>query len=226
MKSEETLPIQKNNEKISVWIVDDNKNFCIVLAANLNKSASVECQQYYLSCKEAIRELEVSISPPSVILLDIKMPVLNGLDAINPVRELSPGTYIIMLTSYDLDENIRTAMKRGASGYLLKSSSPEDIIRAIESVLKGGYPLDPLITKKMMVSFVGWEDNENKYHLSPRERDVIRLIINRGLNNEEIAKELFISRYTVETHLKNIFHKLGINNRQKLMAKALKDRLV
>jgi DNA-binding NarL/FixJ family response regulator len=212
-------------EKISVWIIDDNRNFCLVLAANLNKSSTVICQRYYHSCKAVINDLETESSPPSVILLDIKMPAMNGLDAITPLRKLSPATNIIMLTSYDLDENIRTAMKRGASGYLLKTSSPDDIVRAIESVQVGGLPLDPLITRKMMESFVGWDDEENIYNLSPREKEVLKLVT-EGLNNMEISQKLFISRFTVETHVKNIFHKLDIHDRQKLVVKALKNRIV
>jgi DNA-binding NarL/FixJ family response regulator len=216
---------QKHPDKIPIWIVDDNKNFCLVLAANLNKSTTVECQRYYHSGKSVIKDLETESFPPSVILLDIKMPVMNGLDAIAPIRKLSPATNIIMLTSYDLDENIRAAMKRGASGYLLKSSSPDDIVRAIESVQVGGVPLDPLITRKMMESFVGWEDEENLYNLSPREKEVLKLVT-QGLNNMEISQKLYISRFTVETHVKNIFHKLDIHDRQKLVVKALKSRIV
>jgi len=219
------LQEQENPEKIQVWIIDDNKNFCLVLAANLNKSSTVACQKYYHSCKAVINDLETESSPPSVILLDIKMSAMNGLDAIAPIRKLSPATNIIMLTSYDLDENIRTAMKRGASGYLLKSSSPDDIVRAIESVQVGGMPLDPLITRKMMESFVGWDDEENIYNLSPREKEVLKLVT-QGLNNMEISQKLYISRFTVETHVKNIFHKLDIHDRQKLVVKALKNRIV
>ncbi len=219
------LQEQGNPEKIQVWIIDDNKNFCLVLAANLNKSSTVACQRYYHSCKAAINDLETESSPPGVILLDIKMSAMNGLDAIAPIRKLSPATNIIMLTSYDLDENIRTAMKRGASGYLLKSSSPDDIVRAIESVQVGGLPLDPLITRKMMEPFVGWDDEENIYNISPREKEVLKLVT-QGLNNMEISQKLFISHFTVETHVKNIFHKLGIHDRQKLVIKALKNRIV
>ena len=216
---------QNNQDKISTWIVDDNKNFCLVLAANLNKSKTVDCQRYYQSCKTLLRDFETEVSPPSVILLDIKMPVMNGLDAIIPIKRFSPASNIIMLTSYDLDENIRLAMKRGASGYLLKTASPDEIVRAIESVQQGGLPLDPTITKKMMAAYVGWEDEENAYNLSRRERDVLKLVT-QGMNNVEIAQKLCISRFTVETHLRNIFHKLDIHSRQKLLVKAIKDRIV
>ena len=212
-------------DRISVWIVDDNRNFCLVLAANLNKRPTVDCQKYYHSCKQLLKDLETESSPPSVVLMDIKMPAMNGLDAIVPLKTLSPGTSIIMLTSYDLDENIRLAMKRGASGYLLKSSSPEEIVRAIESAVEGGMPLDASIAKKMMASYVGWDQPENSYNLSPREKEVVKLVL-EGLNNAEVAERLYISRYTVQTHMKNIFQKLDIHNRQKLLAKLHKDRIV
>jgi DNA-binding NarL/FixJ family response regulator len=116
-------------------------------------------------------------------------------------------------------------MKRGASGYLLKSSSPDEIVRAIESVQQGGLPLDSEITKKMMAAYVDGEDPENAYDLSAREKDVLKLV-SQGMNNVEIAQTLFISRFTVETHLRNIFHKLDIHSRQKLIVKALKDRII
>ena len=216
---------EQNQDKISTWIVDDNKNFCLVLAANLNKSKTVDCQRFYHSCKSLLSDLETDGSPPSVILLDIKMPAMNGLDAIIPIKRLSPGSNIIMLTSYDLDENIRLAMKRGASCYLLKTASPDEIERAIESVQQGGVPLDPAITKKVMAAYIGWDDPENAYNLSAREKDVLKLVT-QGMNNVEIAQKLFISRFTFETHLRNIFYKLDIHSRQKLVVKAIKDRIV
>ncbi len=214
-----------HQDKISTWIVDDNKNFCLVLAANLNKSTTVDCQRFYLSSKTLLREFAEEASPPSVILLDIKMPAMNGLDAIVPIKEISPATHILMLTSYDLDDNIRTAMKRGASGYLLKTASPDEIVRAIESVQQGGVPLDSSITKKIMAAYVGWEDTQNTQDLSPREKDVLKLVT-EGMNNTEIAHKLCISRYTVETHLRNIFHKLDIHSRQKLVVKAIQNRII
>jgi DNA-binding NarL/FixJ family response regulator len=211
--------------KIPVWIIDDNKSFCVILAAYLNKSQSVDCQKYFNAGKTALKALQLSDSPPSVILLDIKMPQMSGLEAIGPIKKVSPATNIIMLTSHDLDENIRVAMKRGASGYLLKSSTPEEVIAAIEIAEKGGLPLDPQITKRMLSEFIGRENNEKAELISPREKEVIKLII-EGLSNSEIARNLFLSTYTVATHVKNIFFKLDIHNRQNLVAIAIKNRIV
>jgi len=126
---------QINPEKIRVWIIDDNKNFCVVLAANLNKTETIECRNCYQSCKVALRDLARMDSPPSVILLDVRMPDMNGLDAIIPIKEISPATNIIMLTSDDSSDNIQTALKRGASRYVVKYSSSAIIVREIEAVL-------------------------------------------------------------------------------------------
>ncbi|MBM4162217.1 MAG: response regulator transcription factor [Ignavibacteria bacterium] len=212
------------NNRIPVWVIDDNKGFCLILSEALNQSEAVECQKRFHSCKSAIQALTTGDSPPTVILLDIKMPRMSGLDAITTIKTISPSTQIIMLTSYDLDENIRTAMNRGAAGYLLKSSTPADIISAIEKVQKGGSPLDPMITKRIMGAFLG-QTEENRYHLTRREKDILQCIAG-GLTTLEVARKLKLSYYTVDTHLKNIFQKLEVHNRLGLVTKAHKERLV
>jgi DNA-binding NarL/FixJ family response regulator len=128
-------------DKIPVWIIDDNKNFCLVLTANLNKTETIECRKCYQSCKAAMRDLASVDSPPTVILMDVRMPDMNGLDAIIPIKEISPATSIIMLTSVDCDDDIQTALTRGASGYLLKYSSSATIVGEIETVLQRSAPL-------------------------------------------------------------------------------------
>jgi DNA-binding NarL/FixJ family response regulator len=152
------------------------------------------------------------------------MPRMSGLDAITSIRKITPATHIIMLTSYDLDMNIRTAMNRGASGYLLKSSTPADIINAIEKVQIGGSPLDAMITQRVMKAFLG-ENDEDPYQLTKREKDILRFVAG-GLTTLELAHKLNLSYYTVDTHLKNIFQKLNVHNRHGLVTKANKERLI
>lgn len=212
-------------KNISVWIVDDNKSFCVVLSEALNRSNSISCEKYFHSSQSAIEFLETCNHPPQVIMLDIKMPGIKGVDAIALLKRIAPSTNIIMLTSYDLDTDIRTSLKRGAGGYLLKSSHPLDIIRAIETVQKGGTPIDPMIAQRMTNAYIAEKSESYSYNLSTREREVLRCIT-QGLNSSEAAQRLSITYNTVETHIKNIFHKLNVCNRHAMVAKAIKERLV
>ncbi len=214
------------NEKcrIPVWIIDDNKGFCFILSEALNLSGTIECQKRFHSCKSALQALSTEDSPPSVILLDIKMPKMSGLDAITSIKGISSATQVIMLTSYDLDENIRTAMNRGATGYLLKSSTPIEIINAIEKVQKGGSPIDPMITKRVMEAFLG-QTEQNRYELTSREKDILQCLAS-DLTVQEVASKLNLSYFTVDTHIKNIYQKLDVHNRYGLVTKASKERLI
>lgn len=215
---------QDASDRIPVWIVDDNPGFCLILSEALNQSNTVVCQKFFHTCRTALQALSEADSPPSVILLDIKMPRVSGLDAITSIREITPATHIIMLTSFDLDKNIRTAMNRGASGYLLKSSRPADIVNAIEKVQSGGSPLDAMVTQRVMKAFLG-ENDEDPYQLTKREKDILRSVAG-GLTTMEAAHQLNLSYYTVDTHLKNIFQKLNVHNRHGLVTKANKERLI
>jgi DNA-binding NarL/FixJ family response regulator len=217
--------ILEKGKRISVWIIDDNKSFCVVLSEALNRSNSVNCERYFHSSRLAIESLESGKCSPQVILLDIKMPGIKGVDSIALLKRISPSTNIIMLTSYDFDMDIRTSLKRGAAGYLLKSSRPLDIIRAIETVQKGGTPIDPMIAQRMTDAYIAEKPESDAYNLSAREREVIRWIA-KGLNSSEVAQRLSITYNTVETHIKNIFHKLNVSNRHAMVAKAIKERLV
>ena len=212
------------HNKINVWIIDDTESFCIVLSEILNRSSSVHCPQYMLSCRSAIKELQNDAEPPTVILLDIKMPVMTGLDGIIPLKKNSPGTYIIMLTSYDSDAEIKLALERGANGYLLKTSTPANIIRSIESVVEGGIPFDPHIAKKLIDAYAGGKHEKSTYNLSEREKEIVKLFA-EGFSTEEISQKLFISFNTVNTHRRNIFTKLDVHKRHGLVAKAYKDGL-
>jgi DNA-binding NarL/FixJ family response regulator len=212
------------NGKIPVWIIDDNQGFCLILSESLKQSDTVECTKFFHACKPALQVLPTEVPRPRVILLDIKMPRMSGLDAIGAFKRIDPEIHILMLTSHDLDENIRTAMNRGASGYLLKSSTMADIIQAIENVERGGIPLDPMVTKRIMHAFLG-ENEENPYRLTRRERDILNCVA-AGQTSIEVAQSLSLSFYTVETHVKNIFQKLNVHSRHALVTKANKERLI
>jgi DNA-binding NarL/FixJ family response regulator len=214
----------ETRSRIPVWIVDDNKRFCLILSKALNTSDTVECVRSFHLCKTALEVLAATDSPPSVILLDIKMPRLSGLAAIPAIKRISPATNIIMLTSFDLDGDIRTAMNRGASGYLLKSSTHTQIVNAIEGVQRGGSPIDPMITKHILKAFLGSGDEE-QYNLTRKEMMIMRLMAS-DMTTHEVAQTLSLSYYTVDTHLKNIYQKLNVHNRHGMVTKATKERLI
>lgn len=210
--------------RFPVWIVDDNRSYCLVLSESLKETRTVECTGCYYSCKAAINALNKSDSLPAVILLDIKMPKMSGLDAIWKIHQISPATHIIMLTSYDTDENIQTSLKQGASGYLLKTSTPSEIAAAIVKTRTGAKALDKVILDRMIESYYG-QMKKSQYHITERERDVLELIA-KGLTTRQVALQLSLSYYTVDMHIRNIFQKFNVHTRHGLVAKAGKEHLL
>ena len=152
---------------------------------------------------------------PSVILMDIRMPELDGLQATKRILAADNGARILILTTFDLDEYVFEALKAGASGFVLKDDSPEQLIAAIRTVAKGEALLSPMITKRVIEKFVRISPPtppKEFEELSERERDVFRMMA-RGLSNAEIGTELYISETTVKTHVTHILQKLNLRDR-------------
>ena len=152
---------------------------------------------------------------PAVILMDIRMPELDGLQATRRIMAADDGARILILTTFDLDEYVFEALKAGASGFVLKDDSPEQLIAAIRTVADGEALLSPAITKRVIEKFVRIAPPappKQLEELSERERDVFRLIA-RGLSNGEIGEQLYISEATVKTHVTHILQKLDLRDR-------------
>jgi len=152
---------------------------------------------------------------PGIILMDIRMPELDGLQATRRILAADPATRILILTTFDLDEYVFEALRAGASGFVLKDDSPEQLIAAVRTVAAGEALLSPAITKRVIQKFAGMQRPaapREFEELSERERDVFRLMSN-GLSNAEIGKELYISETTVKTHVTHILQKLNLRDR-------------
>jgi DNA-binding NarL/FixJ family response regulator len=152
---------------------------------------------------------------PGIILMDIRMPELDGLQATRRILATDPAARILILTTFDLDEFVFEALRAGASGFVLKDDSPEQLIAAIRTVAAGEALLSPAITKRVIQKFAGMQRAaapKELEQLSERERDVFRLM-SHGLSNAEIGKELFISETTVKTHVTHILQKLNLRDR-------------
>jgi len=162
---------------------------------------------------------------PDVIVMDIAMPKLNGIEATRQIKLLSPQTSVLILSAYDDDEYVFALLKAGATGYLLKSVSGNELVRAIKAIHKGEPVLDPMVARKV-VNYFRIKENVPQLeaeagHLSDREIDIIKLAA-KGLTNKDIAESLHLSYRTVEGHLRDTFNKLGVGSRTEAVLHGLK----
>ncbi|MBB6550503.1 response regulator transcription factor [Nonomuraea rubra] len=171
----------------------------------------------------AARELE-----PDVVLMDIRMPVMDGLEATRAICAACPGTKVVILTTFDLDEYVYEALRAGATGFLLKNAGTEEILRAVRVAYEGNAMLAPEVTKRMIAGMAARGERERRGRLeglTGREREVVAAIV-RGLSNDEIAAALFLSRATVKTYLSRLFLKLGVRDRTQLVILAYESGFV
>ncbi len=165
---------------------------------------------------------------PDVVLMDIRMPELDGLEATRRILAANNGARILVLTTFDLDEYVYEALRAGASGFVLKDDPPEELIRAIRTVAAGDALLSPAVTKRVIKQFTRAprpSPPEQLEDLSEREQEVFRLIA-RGLSNAEIAQELVIGETTVKTHVTHVLQKLDLRDRVQAVVLAYRSGLV
>lgn len=208
-------------EKILVGIVDDNPVLSEQLKENLSLAGHIEVVFTAANGEEAIYRLSKLDRLPQVLLMDIEMPVMNGMEATAVITK-ETGIKVLILTAFDTDEKVFDAIKAGASGYLLKDSKPHRIITAIEDVLLGGAPMSPHIAAKTLellrtkTSTAGETTSPQDYNLSERETEILKLLT-QGLSYQQIANSLFISHGTVRKHVENIYSKLHVNTKAQVI---------
>ena len=168
----------------------------------------------------------VSELKPAVVLMDIVMPKLSGIEATKQIKQVSPATIVLILTAYSDIRYILGLLEAGASGYLLKSARGNEIIGAIRAVCSGESVLDPVVTRKLLERIVGTAketgDTKERGTLSQREVEILRLA-SKGMSNKDIANALFLSVRTVKAHLTNIFNKMGVGCRTDAIVKGLRE---
>jgi len=199
---------------VSVLVADDQEliraGFRVLLDASPGLTVVAEAADG-VAAVELTRQLR-----PTVVLMDIRMPRLDGIAATRAITEALPDVRVLMLTTYDLDEYVYEALRAGASGFLLKDVRAEHLIEAVHTVAAGGGLLAPAVTRRLITEFARRPSQAERERvlasLTPREIDVLRLIA-RGLSNAEIATSLFISEATAKTHVARILLKLGLRDR-------------
>ena len=208
---------------IKVLIVDDHAIVRKGIRALLATEPNIQVLGEAKDGREAIAEVERL--RPDVILMDLVMPEMDGIEAIRQITGRQPGSRILVLTSFATDEKVFPAIKAGALGYLLKDSNPEELVQAIHQVHRGESSLHPTIARKLLQELARPPQRPpTSEPLTDREMSVLRLIAH-GLSNQEIADQLTISEATVRTHVSNILSKLHLASRTQAALYALREGL-
>ena len=209
---------------LSVWLIEDHKTYGERLMRALNRLDGIHCTQRFTACEDALAALPKE-PPPQVLLLDVELPGINGLDAIAPLRERAPKAAIVILTVFEDDEKIFRAICAGAAGYLLKTATTDEIADALRIAAGGGSPINPRIARRVLEMFSRAHPPQRDYGLSPRERDILELLI-QGHTIKQAAAQLGIGFYTADEYIRGVYEKLQVNSRGSAIAKAVKEGLV
>jgi DNA-binding NarL/FixJ family response regulator len=216
-------------ESLRVLIVDDHALFRKGLQLVLDKEPDIDVIGEGSDGQEAVDKAQELM--PDVVLMDVRMPRRSGIEATTQIRDLLPHAKILMLTISDDEADLYDAIKAGASGYLLKEINTEEVADAIRSVWAGQSRISPSMAAKLLQEFQAMSKRaEERTHvptprLTDREMEVLRLVA-QGMNNRDIAKDLFISENTVKNHIRNILEKLQLHSRMEAVVYAVREKLL
>ncbi len=213
------------NGSITVWLIDDEKAICSSFKEAIQQHATYIRVTTFPGCEGALEALRMGSDPPDVILLDIHMPGMSGIEGIPLLKMLSPGSAIIMLTASFMDDEISKAFTVGAEGYLLKTVQIDQVIDSIRAAMRGGVPLDPLVARKILEMNVTRTPTPKDYSLTETEKDIVRLIV-QGSTLHQISESLSTDFSSINSHLNEIQRKLGVRTRSALVMKAQKENLL
>ncbi len=224
--------VEQSNQVINVVIVEDYKLTRVGLRSTLNEFENI---QVIGEAEDAASGLEViKNKKPAVVLMDLGLPEMNGIEATQKVKEISPETKVIILTSHDREEEVLAALGSGASAYCLKDIDPNTLASVIRNVAKGACWLDSAVAQVALNLFPKPENitlqgngeiSDARAQLTEREFEVLRLLV-KGKSNTEIAKELIVSVHTAKAHVCSILQKLCVDDRVQAAVKAIKENII
>jgi DNA-binding NarL/FixJ family response regulator len=207
------------DNKTKVILVEDDQLIRESFASLLNESGELECVKAFGSCEEMLKE--VAELEPDVVLMDIELPGMSGIEGIKKIKKILPSTDIIAVTVHEDPSYVFDALCAGASGYLTKNITPRQLINAIAEAVKGGAPMSTSIARMVINSF----HKSSTSPLSPRETEVLQLLA-KGKSYTMIAGQLFIDKETVRSHIKNIYIKLEVNSKAAALDKATREKFI
>ena len=207
-----------HSQIISVVIVEDDDQIREGISTLIKSSDGFCLNGAFGECESLLSVLDDIL--PDVFLMDISMPGMNGIECTSKIKRLYPSADIIILTVYEDDSRIFESLRAGASGYILKKSSLDQILDAIRDVNSGGAPMTPIIAKKVLNYFSETPEEQEDFNLTKREKEILHELVN-GLSYKKISDTLYISLDTVRSHIKNIYQKLHVNSKSEAILKAL-----
>ena len=204
---------------IHIAIVEDDNDIRESLSILLDGTANLSCKQCYVSAEKAVADLPEN--PVDLVLMDIHLPGISGIECVKQLKDLTPDIEILMLTVSDNSKDVFDALCAGASGYLRKNIPPAMLISAIHETIEGGAPMSMDIARMVIDSF---HQEKQKYNLTKREKEVLTALCD-GQSYKLIANSLFIDINTVKFHIRNIYHKLEVNSKGEAVSKAIRENL-
>ncbi|HEX7845547.1 MAG TPA: response regulator transcription factor [Chitinophagaceae bacterium] len=210
---------------IKVAIFEDNRSLREGLAAMIGGTAEFECVGAFPNCNNLLKN--ITQAKPDVVLMDIEMPGINGIEAVAIIKEEFPEMKILMETIFDDDEKIFNSICAGAEGYILKHTPPAEIMEAIKEIHEGGSPMTPSIANRVlkMVKTKPEIGHKESFDLTDREKEILTCLV-KGMSYKMVADACFISIETVNVHVKNIYRKLQVHSKSEAVIKAIKGRIV
>lgn len=204
---------------VRVGIIEDDPQIRQLMQLIIDGSPGFSCLQVWESCEDALPALKVN--SPEVVLMDIDLPGMTGIEGVSKLRKLQPNLPVVMLTIHEDNDAVFDSLCAGAVGYLVKGLPPVQLLASIREAHQGGSPMSAAIARKVVRSFESTQHSP----LSEREQEVLRMLCD-GENYRTIAKALFISVNTVKAHIKNIYEKLQVHTRANAVRTAIKNRLI
>lgn len=210
---------------IKVAVFDDNKPRRDLLQLLLNSSDGLTCTGAFEDCRNIVDNISGNV--PDVILMDIDMPYVNGIEGLILVREYFPAVKVLMQTIFEDDDKIFDAIIAGADGYILKKTPPAKLLEAIADVMEGGAPMTPTVARQVLLLFNKKHERirNNDFNLSAREQEILGFLV-LGFSYKMIAEKCFISYATVNSHISHIYEKLHVSSGTEAVAKAMEYKIV